>query len=542
MPNRLSMDKTQGITQLFASGMSQRQIARALGIDRKSVARELRRSGAKGATDDKAPTGSVPSEAIASKGAKAPTGSEDYPSDGLTRLGSCIVTQDAEGTAMITKKSSSRSHCARFHELIVTKLDSGLDAQRIYQDLVRDHDFPGKYYSVRRYVQKLGQRVSDPVRRIESVPGEELQVDYGMGAKCKDHTGKYRKTYLFRCVLSHSRKGYTEAVTRLTTESFIRSLENAFRAFGGFTKTVVFDNAKSVVKQADWHDPELNPKIIAFCKHYGIAIIPTRPRTPQHKGKVERGVDYAQENAIKAMTFESVALQNSHLANWEKTVADTRIHGTTKKHVGKQFEEIEKPTLGALPLEYFPCYEEGVRKVSRDGHIEVKGGFYSVPPEYLGSEVWVRWNDKTVRILNHRQELIAFHQRTGKGKFHTLKEHVPPTKINSIERGAQYLLHKVKLIGPHSNRWAQGTLAQRGVHGMRALQGLLSLTRKYDSQAIEHACDTALRSGSYTSRTVRKLLEHGGSRQQTMEFMDEHPVIRSTFEYGNFFKKAITQE
>jgi hypothetical protein len=97
-------------------------------------------------------------------------------------------------------------------------------------------------------------------------------------------------------------------------------------------------------------------------------------------------VDYAQENAIKAMTFESVALQNMHLANWEKTVADTRIHGTTKKHVGKQFEEIEKPTLGALPLEYFPCFEEGVRKVSRDGHIEVKGGFYSVPPEYLGSD------------------------------------------------------------------------------------------------------------------------------------------------------------
>jgi len=59
------MDKTLGITQLFASGMSLRQIARTLGIDRKYVARELRRFGAKGATDDKAPTDSFSSKTSA---------------------------------------------------------------------------------------------------------------------------------------------------------------------------------------------------------------------------------------------------------------------------------------------------------------------------------------------------------------------------------------------------------------------------------------------------------------------------------------------
>jgi transposase len=438
-----------------------------------------------------------------------------------------------------SSSASSRSECASFREVVIAKIEAGLSAKRIHQDLESEHGFVGSYYSVRRYVYSLTSIPETPVRRIEVEAGQEIQVDYGMGARCTDHTGKLRKTYLFRLVLSHSRKGYTEAVTRLTTESFIRSLENAFRALGGVPKVVVFDNAKSVVTQADWYDPELNPKVIAFCKHYGFALIPTRPRTPQHKGKVERGVDYVQENAIKAMTFESLALQNQHLIHWEKTVADTRIHGTTKKHVGKQFEEIEKPQLGPLPVDFFPIYDEGVRKVSRDGHVEVKGSYYSAPPEYLGCEVWMRWNDKVVRMMNHRQEQIAIHPRMEKGKFSTLQEHIAPKKINGIERGAQYLMQKAKLIGPHSARWAEGALSEHGVAGMRIIQGLLRLTQKYESVFIEDAADAAWRSGSFRVRTLRKLLENGGAKQQTMEFMDEHPVIRSILEYDSFFKQAL---
>lgn len=535
MANRLAMDKTQGIMQLFAAGMSERQIARTLDIDRKSVDRELRLQGAKGATSTKAPTGLDFLGSEESKGAKAPTGCET--------LNSATVDSSTinKAEASTSDRNASRSQCQAFHDLITQKLEMGLDAQRVYQDLVRDHGFSGSYYSVRRYVRRLGNRLVDPVRRIELPPAEEMQVDYGIGARCKDHTGTLRKTYVFRCVLSYSRKGYTEAVTRLTTESFIRSMENAFRALGGVTKTVVFDNAKAVVKQADWHDPELNPKINSFCKHYGFALLPTRPRTPQHKGKVERGVDYVQENCIKGMTFESLALQNQHIEQWERSIADTRIHGTTKKHVGKQFVEFEKGLLSPLPKEHFPLYEEGVRKVSRDGHIEVKGSFYSAPPEYLGCEIWVRWNDRVVRLLNHRQEQIAIHTRLERGKYSTLAEHIPPRKINGIERGSQYLLHKAKLIGPHSARWAECVVKERGVHGMRAIQGLLSFTNQYESTAIERAAEVAWRSGAFNSRTIRRLLKNGGSRQETMDFIEEHPVIRSVFEYDVFFRKALAE-
>jgi transposase len=531
--NRLDMDKKQGIQQLLASGMSKRQIARTLGINRKSIDRELALISSKGATPSEALTAQALTGSEYSKGANALTGSGEV----LPIVSAEVLAPKEESNLA----PGSRSKCAKFHDLIVAKLEQGLTSQRIHQDLVREHGFDDKYHSVRRYVNSLASSKEAPVRRMEVAPGQEMQVDYGMGARCMDHEGKLRKTHLFRLVLSHSRKGYTEAVTRLTTESFIRSLENAFRSLGGVPRIVVFDNAKSVVKQADWYDPELNPKIIAFCKHYGFALIPTRPRTPEHKGKVERGVDYAQENAIKGMTFESLSLQNQHLVHWEKTVADTRIHGTTKKHVGKQFTEVERSTLGPLPAEPFPMYDEGLRKVSRDGHLEVKSSYYSAPPEYLGCEVWVRWNDRIVRILNHRQEQVAIHPRMEKGKFSTLPEHIAPTKINGIERGAQYLMHKVKLIGPQSTRWAEGALNEHGVQGMRIIQGLLSLTRKHESGAIERAAETAWRSGSFRCRTIKKLLQHGGAQQQTMEFMDEHPVIRSILEYDQFFKQALAR-
>jgi transposase len=516
MAHRLAMDKVHAITSLHSQGMSERQIAKTLEISRKAVRRHLGRPSSK---DTKAPTGEAPTGSADAKDTKAPTGSTTDGTTGATR--------------------PSRSDCEGFRQLIIDKMEEGLTAQRIFQDLQEEHGFPGQYSSVRRFVHKLGQGTELPFRRIEVEAGYEMQVDYGTGARCQDHQGIYRKTHVFRLVLSHSRKGYTEAVRRLTTESFIRSLENAFRALGGVPKVVVFDNAKSAVIQADWYDPELNPKIIEFCRHYHVTFLPTRPRTPRHKGKVERGVGYAKGNALRGRTFGSLQAQNDHLHRWEKNVADTRIHGTTKRHVGTLFETVERAALGPLPLELFPLFEEGKRKVSRDGHIEVKRSFYSAPTEYVGCEVWARWNSQVVRILNHRLEQIAIHCRQEIGKFSTLPEHIAHEKINAVERGATYLLGKVRHVGPHSTRWAEAALQEHGIRGMRIIQGLLSLTRKYASDAIEAACDTAWRSRAFRYRIVKQLLENRGKSQQTMEFLEEHPVLRPMSEYGEFFRTAI---
>ena len=63
---------------------------------------------------------------------------------------------------------------------------------------------------------------------METSPGKEVQVDYGTGGWIYDRDGKRKKTHLFRIVLSCSRKGYSEVTETQDTESFLRSLENAF--------------------------------------------------------------------------------------------------------------------------------------------------------------------------------------------------------------------------------------------------------------------------------------------------------------------------
>ncbi len=89
-------------------------------------------------------------------------------------------------------------------------------------------------------------------------------------------------------------------------------------------RTLVIDNLKAAVTAPDWFDPELNPKLQSFAQHYGIAILPTKPYTPRHKGKIERGIGYVKSNGLKGRTFTALEAENRHLADWEATVADTR--------------------------------------------------------------------------------------------------------------------------------------------------------------------------------------------------------------------------
>lgn len=551
MANQLKMATVSSIQQLHALGWSQRQIARELDLDRGTVARHLNqgRAGPKPAIP---PAGSEDPKPATFAALPAPPDKTIGPADAPDRAAgsnAAISPAGLEGVANPipalvaghdSRASAGRpSSCTSYRDQILAGLEQQLSAQRIWQDLVTEHGFAGSYDSVKRFVRRLGQRRELPLRRMEVAPGEQAQIDFGAGAPIVGPAGKRRRTHVFRIILSHSRKGYSEATFSQSAEDFIRCLENAFAYFGGVPHTLVVDNLKAAVLHPDWFDPELNPKLAAFARHYGTVILPTKPYMPRHKGKVEAGVKYVKNNGLKGRTFASLEAENQHLAEWERTVADTRIHGTTKSQVGKIYVEVERPALLPLPVERFPFFHEAQRKVNRDGHVEVAKAYYSVPPEYLARTVWARWDARLVRIFNHRFEQIALHVRREPGRFSTLGEHLVPEKISGVERGAKWLLSKIRLIGNHSLAWAEAMLLARGIAGIRVLQGLLALSQNQSHEALEEACRIALSYSEFRLRTVRELLKRRGLEQAALPFLDEHPLIRPMSDYGSWVQVAL---
>ena len=227
MPNQLKMPKIQSILALRQQGWPFIRIAEELGIHRETVARYVR---------------------LHSKPAEAPTGSaEPKPTEAALPARTIQNQQSAPAgsTARMHRSQRLRAACGGHR----AEARSGAACQADLPGPGGGARFSGSYWSVMRFVRGLRRTHELPFRRMEASPAKRPRSISAAGIRSSTPEGRRRKTHVFRIVLSHSRKGYSEAVFRQTTENFIRCLENAFQHFGGSVKTLVIDNLRAAVHQ-----------------------------------------------------------------------------------------------------------------------------------------------------------------------------------------------------------------------------------------------------------------------------------------------------
>jgi len=529
MANVLNKEKQGQVLALGRLGWALRRIEKATGVRRETASAYLRAAGI--AVRPSGKWGRAPpnpaNEVTADLEANSPEARElSNPANEVT----------AESQPELAE--SEKSFSAPFRDFIEEQLARGRNAFGIYQQLVEQSGFSASYESVKRFVRTLrknSQPQAHPV--IETAPGEEGQVDYGDGPMVRHpESGKYRRTRLFVFTLGYSRKSVRLLTWKSSAEIWARLHETSFRRLGGAPKTVVLDNLKEGVLKPDIYEPALNPLYRDVLKHYGVVALPCRIRHPNRKGKVESSIGHTQRTPLKGMRFDSLEEAQEHLDNWEAKWADTRIHGTTKRQVAAMFAE-EKPHLLRLPIEPFRYYRFGQRGVHLDGHLEVEGAYYSVPPGHIGHRLFVQWDELRVRILEPSTgQLLREHVRQQKGSFRTRREDrpakVPPTTLE--------LLARARRAGKSIGELCAEIHRRDGETGVRRMLGVFRLARNFGQARVEDACQAALEVGVPTYRFVRRYLERSALAPVSLKQVD--PLIRQLTHYRDVISRLTEGE
>jgi len=432
----------------------------------------------------------------------------------------------------------ARSACEPHRTWIELQVRLSRNAMAIHQDLVEQFSFTHKYNSVKRFVRGLKRKDPEQYDRLEFLPGEEAQVDYGQGAKTLGDKGKYLRPRLFVMTLKYSGRSFRKVIWKSGQEAWARLHEEAFRYFGGCPEYVVLDNLKEGVITPDIYEPELNPLYMAVLTHYGVMADPARVKDPDRKGTVENAIQHTQNTALKGRVFESIDGQNNWLIHWEENWAAKRIHGRMKRQVEEMFQE-EKPFLRPLPLVGFPYFCQETRKVSDDGTIQVGRSYYSALPAPLHQEVIVRIYADEIEIIDPRSmEKIRTHQKSRRAGEVKME---PEDRIFNPSRQTDFLLRKAEGIGPNTRRLCALLFEEQGRSGQRRMQGIVNLARRYEACHIEQTANEAILMGLRSYKAfcrlveIKKTKESQKSAEAASVVRQEHELIRPATDYGEFF-------
>lgn len=475
----LSMVKFREIIRLHDLGYNQTEIARSCGVARATVQDYVRRATAKGLSYEHLQT---------------------------------ISDSEALGLLGKQKSGSVPAKALQFEEVHRELSQKGVTLALLWQEGIDRGDWRLSYAQFcRRYNQWKG-RHNLSMRQVYK-GGDKLFVDYcgQTVAVVNPETGEVNTAQIFVACLGASNYTFAEATPSQALVHWIGSHQRALDFFGGVPERIVPDNLKSGVSVPCRYEPGINRTYQDFAEHYGLAVIPARPRKPRDKAKVEKAVQEVERQILAPLRhrqFSNFSELNEAIRERLKCLNERKMKGYDLSR-RELFERVEQSALKPLPQYPFIFAHWKSAKVNLDYHVEVERHYYSVPYWYAHREVSVKISEQLIEIFYDHQRLAAHPRSRLPYRHTTLAEHMPPEHWAYKNQSKEKFLAWAEQIGEQTHAQV-AAIFERKAHeeqAFRTIKGIQRLSTHYGAVRLEAACRRANTYGLVGLRRLKAILQ-----------------------------------
>ncbi len=500
------------------SDLSERQIARALGVSRTVVARTLCAFRASGL---------------------------DY--SAVEQMPDSELEKSLETEKAPQNGSRYVELVALFPEMAVELKKKGTTLEWLWQKYIGEHP-QGYQYSQFWLHFRQWCKSEEVSMHIEYKAGEAVLVDWA-GDKLEVINGNTGQTWpleQFVAILGASELTYVEARESQKEEDWIRANEGALRYFGGSPKALIPDNTRTAVIRPDPYEPGLNPVFDDFACHYGVVVVPTRVRRPRDKALVENAVRLVYQRIscrLRGKVFFSLAQVNVAI----RELLEEHNHRSFSRLPYSRrelFERVEKSALRPLPTEPFVMKETTEATVGINYHVELREDrhYYSVPYALRRRDPPTRvklvYDDRVVAIYYDNVRVVQHRRDRTPNGYTTLGEHMPPSHRWYAEWSPEKFLGWARSVGPATEAIITKVLESAAYppQAFRSCLGILSLARPHGAERLNKACGKALRVGTQSGKRIKSILDLGleEERQPQLDLppLPHHENVRGSQYYN----------
>jgi len=415
----------------------------------------------------------------------------------------------------------------------------GVTRQLLWEEYSQQLD---SHYSYSQFCYHMEQHLKarKPTMVLHHNAAEKLMIDFsGHTMNYTDmSTGEVIPCQLYIATLPYSNYIFVKACATQGLQDFVLCTKKCLEFLGGVPQALVTDNLKSAVNKSNRYEPQINDTFIKLANHYGTTVFPTRSYKPKDKAMVELMVKniYTHVKA-KLRNTPFFSLEELNEAISIKTIEFNQRRRQKNPYTREEeFVASEKPLLKPLPVAPFEIEYMRQYKIAQNNHfcLSEDKHYYSVPYQYIGKKVQVRYTHITVKIY-HNRELIAQHLRDKSlGKYSTSKEHLCSAHQAYMDRSPEYYIQRAQKNNVTLSDFITRLFNQKDKYPeqlYKTCDGLFNLGKKYRyTGAFTQACQTAIEQKIYSYMFIKNILDNKmvGANAASAENrpLPQHPNIR----------------